>query len=176
VATSARFVIPEFKGEHYFLSNFFLHTQTFTTADQPLKMPSAEHVFQACKYKAMNVSEDEKIAYVVKMAGQKTPTDARKLGKTVKGLDIAAWDEMKIPVMREVLLNKFADPTLEHLLKGTGDAMLVEGNTWGDTFWGRSDKKGYNMLGVILMEIRGYYRLCNNAWPVMQKDIDLPPY
>jgi predicted NAD-dependent protein-ADP-ribosyltransferase YbiA (DUF1768 family) len=36
--------------------------------------------------------------------------------------------------------------------------MLVEGNNHGDTFWGRVDGKGYNMLGVILMELRGIYR------------------
>lgn len=172
----ARLVIPEFKGEDYFLSNFFLHPQHFNTAGESLRFEHAEGVFQACKYKALDTDEDGKVAYVVKVASAKTPTEARKIGKSVKGLDIQAWDDMKIQVMREVLLNKFADPVLEKKLKDTGDAMLVEGNTWGDTFWGRADKKGYNMLGVLLMEIRGYYRLCNNAWPTMPRDIDLPPY
>lgn len=158
------------------MSNFYVHEQVFNTADKPLRMPTAEHVFQACKYKALDADTDAKVAYVVKVSGAKTPTEARKIGKSVKGLDIQAWDDMKIQVMRETLLNKFADPVLERKLKDTGDAMLVEGNTWGDTFWGRCDKKGYNMLGVLLMEIRGYYRLCNNAWPTMPRDIDLPPY
>lgn len=169
-------VIPEFTGPHYFLSNFYAHEQYFTTADQPLRMATAEHVFQAAKHKALDMDTDGKVAYVVKVASAKTPTEARKIGKSVKGLDVAKWDEMKIPVMREILLSKFADPALEKKLKDTGDAMLVEGNTWGDTFWGRCDKKGYNMLGVILMEIRGYYRFCNNSWPTMTKDIELPPY
>lgn len=170
-------VIPEFSGNHYFLSNFFYHDQWFTTLDKPLKMPTAEHVFQAAKYKAMpNATEDEKVAYVVKMAGMDTPTKARNLGKKVKGLDVDMWDEMKIDVMRSLLLNKFAGSPLESRLLGTGDAMLVEGNTWGDQFWGRCDKKGYNILGVLLMEIRGYLRLCNGSWPVIEKDIKLPPY
>jgi len=170
-------VIPEFKGEYYFLSNFHYHEQSFNTADAPLRMPTAEHVFQAAKYKAMpDLSEDAKVAYVVKVSGAKTPSEARTMGKKVKGLDVAAWDAMKIDVMREILLSKFSDPDLESRLLSTGDAMLVEGNTWGDTFWGRCDKKGYNILGVLLMEIRGYFRLCNNKWPVMPKDIELPPY
>jgi hypothetical protein len=170
-------VIPEFKGEHYFLSNFHYHTQHFTTADKPLSMPTAEHVFQAAKYKAMpTLSEDAKVSYVVKIASLKTPSEARREGKKVKGLDVEMWDAMKIDVMREILLNKFTDPDLEARLLGTGDAMLVEGNTWGDQFWGRCDKKGYNILGVLLMEIRGYLRLCNQKWPVMTKDVELPPY
>jgi ribA/ribD-fused uncharacterized protein len=170
-------VIPEFKGDYYFLSNFHYHTQHFVTSDKPLKMATAEHAFQAAKYKALtDATEDEKVSYVVKVSSAKTPTEARKIGKNVEGLDVAAWDAMKISVMREILLNKFSDADLEARLMGTGDAMLVEGNTWGDTFWGRCDKKGFNILGVLLMEIRGYYRLCNNKWPTMPKDIELPPY
>lgn len=174
---TSNLVIPEFKGDYYFLSNFHYHDQHFTTADKPLVMKTAEHVFQAAKYKAMpSLSEDEKVSYVVKVSSAKTPTEARNLGKKAKGLDVEAWDAMKIDVMREILLSKFADADLEARLMATGDAMLVEGNTWGDTFWGRCDKKGYNILGVLLMEIRGYYRLCNNKWPTMPKDIELPPY
>jgi ribA/ribD-fused uncharacterized protein len=140
-------------------------------------MATAEHCFQAAKYKALtDATEDEKVAYVIKVSGAKTPTEARRIGKEVKGLDVPLWDDMKIAVMREILLNKFTDHDLEASLLGTGDAMLVEGNTWGDTFWGRCDKKGYNILGVLLMELRGYFRLCNNKWPTMPKDIELPPY
>lgn len=36
----------------------------------------------------------------------------------------------------------------------TGDAMLIEGNTWGDTFWGVCNGQGLNVLGNLLMEIR----------------------
>ena len=28
------------------------------------------------------------------------------------------------------------DNSARALLRGTGDAPLIEGNTWGDTFWG----------------------------------------
>ena len=32
--------------------------------------------------------------------------------------------------------------------------MLIEGNEWGDTFWGTCDGIGENHLGKILMRIR----------------------
>jgi predicted NAD-dependent protein-ADP-ribosyltransferase YbiA (DUF1768 family) len=36
----------------------------------------------------------------------------------------------------------------------TGDAELVEGNTWNDRFWGVCRGKGRNELGRILMRVR----------------------
>lgn len=56
--------------------------------------------------------------------------------------------------MRDLLDLKFADPALAALLLATGDADLVEGNDWGDRFWGVCDGAGANMLGRLLMELR----------------------
>ena len=39
-------------------------------------------------------------------------------------------------------------------LINTGDAILIEGNTWGDTYWGVCDGVGENRLGKLLMEVR----------------------
>jgi predicted NAD-dependent protein-ADP-ribosyltransferase YbiA (DUF1768 family) len=36
----------------------------------------------------------------------------------------------------------------------TGDAELVEGNWWDDTFWGVCNGVGQNNLGKILMDTR----------------------
>jgi hypothetical protein len=36
----------------------------------------------------------------------------------------------------------------------TGDAYLIEGNTWGDQYWGVCDGQGLNSLGLLLMETR----------------------
>ena len=36
----------------------------------------------------------------------------------------------------------------------TGDAELVEGNTWNDTYWGVCNGVGHNHLGKILMQVR----------------------
>lgn len=58
--------------------------------------------------------------------------------------------------MYTVCLAKFTQkPELEAMLLATGDKVLVEGNTWGDTEWGVCDGVGKNLLGKILMRIRG---------------------
>ena len=36
----------------------------------------------------------------------------------------------------------------------TGNAVLVEKNDWGDTFWGVCSGKGENYLGRLLMQVR----------------------
>ena len=69
-------------------------------------------------------------------------------------------------VMKEradIIHAKFAqNPTLAQALIDTGDADLIEGNTWNDNYWGvcecarcRSEGiKGQNKLGQILMAER----------------------
>ncbi len=65
------------------------------------------------------------------------------------------FDEIKVQVMTEINRQKyFGHPRLMQLLKDTGDAILEEGNTWGDVFWGKCDGVGENNLGKILMNIR----------------------
>jgi predicted NAD-dependent protein-ADP-ribosyltransferase YbiA (DUF1768 family) len=60
--------------------------------------------------------------------------------------------------MRDIVRAKFdQNEDLKIKLMATGAALLVEGNDWGDTFWGRCDGKGGNVLGSILMELRGFY-------------------
>lgn len=70
----------------------------------------------------------------------------------------ADWDEARVDVMRAVLAAKYSDPDLRARLVATGDAELVEENTWGDRFWGRSRGVGRNMLGRLLMELRDSLR------------------
>lgn len=57
--------------------------------------------------------------------------------------------------MYEIVLAKFTqNPELLDKLKATGDAILIEGNYWHDTFWGVCEGKGKNYLGKIIMKIR----------------------
>jgi len=46
------------------------------------------------------------------------------------------------------------NPDLAAKLIATGDEELVEGNTWGDTYWGVCRGVGQNKLGKILMNVR----------------------
>ena len=49
----------------------------------------------------------------------------------------------------------FAHDPLRSALIATGDAQIIEGNIWGDTYWGVDvNKGGMNRLGILLMQVR----------------------
>jgi predicted NAD-dependent protein-ADP-ribosyltransferase YbiA (DUF1768 family) len=50
------------------------------------------------------------------------------------------------------------DAELRQKLLATGDAILEEGNDWGDRVWGVVDGVGKNRLGKILMKVRDELR------------------
>lgn len=82
---------------------------------------------------------------------------AKRLGRMVKLR--ADWDAVRIDAMRTCLALKFdADSPLAIQLRRTGDAELVEGNDWNDTYWGVVDGVGENHLGLLLMERRALLR------------------
>lgn len=64
------------------------------------------------------------------------------------------WESIKFDVMHNLCAQKFAQPGFREKLLATGDAMLIEGNTWGDRCWGVVDGVGDNHLGKTLMRIR----------------------
>lgn len=82
------------------------------------------------------------------------PAVVKKKSRTIKLR--ADWDRIKIQVMFDVLRIKFAIPELRVKLLATGDQQLIEGNAWGDTFWGvsKATGEGRNFLGRTLMHIR----------------------
>jgi predicted NAD-dependent protein-ADP-ribosyltransferase YbiA (DUF1768 family) len=55
------------------------------------------------------------------------------------------------------LTAKFTIPEMKDKLMATGDAYLEETNTWDDVYWGVCNGVGKNMLGRMLMYIRGKY-------------------
>ena len=57
--------------------------------------------------------------------------------------------------MYEIVLAKFSqNEYLKRRLLETGNALLIEGNDWGDTYWGVCNGRGKNKLGKILMRVR----------------------
>ena len=57
--------------------------------------------------------------------------------------------------MELCLKKKFTEHLdLQERLLATGDAILIEGNTWNDTYWGVCNGVGKNTLGQLLMKIR----------------------
>lgn len=61
----------------------------------------------------------------------------------------------KVLLMATLLQEKFKDPKMQQELLATADKYLVEGNTWDDTLWGVSGGRGRNLLGLMLMDVRG---------------------
>ena len=85
-----------------------------------------------------------------------TAGDAKRMGRHVKL--IAGWDEAKLSVMLELLRIKFQIPEMRAMMMTTGDAELIEGNTWNDRYWGVCAGTGENHLGKLLMQVRAELR------------------
>lgn len=114
---------------------------------------SSEAAFQAEK------TLDEDFKEQIRMASH--PTAAKKMGKAVPLR--ANWEEVKEQVMKDVCTAKFSDSKMARQLLATGNAYLIEGVTWHDCEWGIcilsgchkcEAKRGKNLLGKVLMEIR----------------------
>lgn len=138
-------LIDNFKGAYSWLSNF---SRVSITMPDGITYYSTEHAFQA--YKTHDMHERRRIA------GLSRPKDAKKAGRLVELRE--DWEEVKFKVMEEVIRLKFQHPHLREQLLATGDAELVEGNTWGDKIWGVCDGEGENHLGRILMKVRDEIR------------------
>lgn len=132
--------INNFRGEFDFLSNFTPCPIRY----EGILYPSVEHAFQGCK-----CARPEDRAKIAMLA---TPALAKKAGRRVQMRE--DWDLVKVGVMRELLRIKFSNPALREKLLATGDAVLIEGNTWNDTFWGVCRGQGENNLGRLLMDVR----------------------
>jgi len=135
-------VIDTFRFEHGFLSNFFPATIEW----EGIWYKSVEHAYQASK--TLDPDTRKMIASAPK------PGVAKALGKCVELRN--DWDSVKIDIMRKLIRLKFDSAVLAAMLVQTGDAELIEGNTWNDTFWGVCRGQGANFLGQILMDEREF--------------------
>jgi ribA/ribD-fused uncharacterized protein len=133
--------IDRFAGLFRFLSNFY---PALVVLDGVV-YPSVEHAYQAAKSTNGAVREHIRIA--------PTPAVAKRYGREV--LLRPDWESVKIQYMKHLVWQKFSThELLGTLLLATGDAELVEGNTWNDRFWGVCRGVGENWLGRILMDVR----------------------
>lgn len=134
-------MISTFRGQYFFLSNFY----TCNLEYGGLTFNNVEAAFQAQKC----VNDEQK-----KMFTNISGAEAKRLGRRVTLR--SDWENVKVGIMKELVMQKFIqNPELKKLLMNTGDEKLVEGNTWGDSFWGVDSRRGgRNMLGKILEEVR----------------------
>lgn len=141
-------MIDEFRGKHFFLSNFYDYGFTYDGR----KYMNAEAAFQS-----MKAPQAARGRY-----SMVPPNVAKRMGRRERLPD--NWDEASESIMLDVLHAKFSDERLARLLLETGNEELVEGNTWHDNNWGNctcekcKSRPGKNRLGKLLMKVRDEIR------------------
>ena len=135
-------MIDTFTGPYAFLSNFFFSGSLLHYEDDPYA--TVEHAYQAAK--TLDLSARRRI----QSCG--SPAEAKALGRRVALRP--EWDSVRNAIMLSLLQEKFAASPMREQLHATGSQDLVEGNTWGDRYWGVCKGQGKNWLGVLLMQVR----------------------
>lgn len=137
-------MIDSFSGEYSFMSNFYYSEVEY----EGVIYPTVEHAFQSAKTSDMETKKRF-------LSG--TPSQAKWRGKRVSLRP--DWEIVKIPIMYVLVKDKFTrNAELKQKLLNTGDEELIEGNHWGDRFWGKVKGSGRNELGKILMQVRSEFK------------------
>lgn len=98
-----------------------------------------------------------------------SPAEAKKVGRRVKNFDPNEWFNVSYNIMTEINREKYKDANLRQSLLLTGNRELVECNgkdqIWGiglynssELIYDKSNWKGLNLLGRVLMEVRNELR------------------
>lgn len=109
--------------------------------------PTVEHYFQAMKF--------EDTGYQEKIRQAPTPKQARKLGRTRFKKIRKDWTKVKVIYMTRALYTKCKTYTnIARELLESGEQRLVENSSY-DYYWGCGrDRRGTNMYGQVLMNVR----------------------
>lgn len=149
-------MIDKFEGRFRFLSNFYPCEIEF----QGITYPSNENYYVAMKINDMQLINGQMLTVNDArelVASIESPGKVKRFGRSIKVRK--DWDDVKLKVMEYGVRQKFTKhKNLSDLLISTGDEQLIEGNWWGDIFWGVCDGKGENNLGKILMKVRDEIR------------------
>lgn len=133
--------IDSFSGENRWLSNFW-SCEVYLDGE---KYDSVEKAYVAAK------TLDPLKRKVI--AAFKTAGECKRFGKTLKLRP--NWNDLRLSIMEGLLKEKFNNNSeLAAKLIKTRGIELIEGNYWGDTFWGVCKGVGQNNMGKLLMKIR----------------------
>ncbi|MCC6726938.1 MAG: NADAR family protein [Saprospiraceae bacterium] len=126
-----------------------------------LQYRTAEHWMMAGKARLFN--DEEMLAKIIEA---KSPAQAKKFGREVRGFDQATWEAARYGIVLQGNLHKFGQHAeLKDFLLRTGNKILVEASPF-DRIWGIGlaktapniedphTWKGLNLLGFALMEVR----------------------
>lgn len=154
--------ITSFSGPYAWLSNgyaFPLDIGVRVNDQQPILARTAEHAFQAIK-----TLIPEQRRWVLAAHTPFGPDGAKARGRQVSLRP--DWDERaykhspfegmltKDAAMLYIQRLKYSVPALAYKLWDTGERDLIEGNDWGDTYWGVCNGVGENVLGDLIMQVR----------------------
>ena len=146
--------ICKFSDNYSFLSNMYPCNIVYNG----IKYPSTENAYVAQKTACQETRHQISLM---------DPRQSKKFGRNLELVD--NWNSIKLKVMRDVLDLKFAIPELRNLLRDTYPQKIIEGNTWGDTFWGECPLgNGRNFLGLTLMKIRHNIILEENGMIILE--------
>lgn len=139
---------------------------------QGVRYPTAEHFMMAAK--ARLFGDDHRLALIL---SARTPGEAKKLGREVRGFDPQTWEAECVDIVRVGSIAKFgSSPELTAYLVGTGQRVLVEASP-RDRIWGigmgrdnpaverPSEWRGRNLLGFALMQARAALAARTSATP-----------
>ena len=145
----------------WFEASFEVDGQTYLTA---------EHFMMAEKARLFGDMETR-----ASILAARTPAEAKKLGRGVKGFDDARWEQARFDIVVRANEAKFSqNRALRDYLLTTGGRVLVEASPV-DRIWGiglaANDERaldprawrGLNLLGFALMEVRA--RLASSSCP-----------
>jgi hypothetical protein len=116
--------ISSFTGKYRFLSNFSELAAPIPLWGQIWR--TSEHAYQAGK-----TTTPDSLRWI---RDAPTAGEAKRRGRQVTIRP--DWEQIKRMIMLEVVSVKFGHPDLRAQLVATGSATLIEGNHWGDDYWG----------------------------------------
>jgi ribA/ribD-fused uncharacterized protein len=139
--------ITSFRKPFAFLSNYSNSPVEF----EDVEYPTVEHAYQAAK------TLDD--GWRVRILAASNPDWAKQMSKRKSFSIREGWDQVRLGIMHSLLRQKFSEAKRAQKLLSTGKRHLIEGNIWGDRYWGMCQGEdghwtGENHLGELLMDVR----------------------
>lgn len=133
-----------YEQDYYVLSNF----SAFTLEWKGIRFDTSEAAYHWEKF-----PHQPELQRQIQFAP--SAHEAFKIAERHKELNRWDWQQIRVPLMKELLRAKVAQHEYVKVkLYATGDRELVE-DSWRDSFWGwGEDTKGENTLGKLWMEVR----------------------
>ena len=145
------------------------HPSKFSMENSKLQVIKFNRAEQAMMYfKAELFGDEDSMGKIMRT---NDPSLQKKIGRAVANYDEEVWKEKRYNIVFQLLVEKFKQNSdLKSILLNTGDKCIVECSPY-DKIWGigmgvdqypeildKSNWKGENLLGEILMNVRSWLR------------------